>query len=162
MRVGWALLAAAASALVAAPASLAATPPRAEVEVVLVSITLRTSHTDRSPKGASRGDTIHVYDRLVNVASQFGKEIGARVGTDKGTFTYTSETAARYDGWCSLPGGTLILHGPVRMASGGVEVIPVVGGTGKYRGANGALRIGAGQHVVRNTYEFTVTPPRTA
>jgi hypothetical protein len=133
-----------------------ATRPGPEVKIQVVSITVAAQHRDRSPKGISNGDTVVYHDRLVNAVAQFGKEVGDRVGTDSGTFTYTSDATARYQGTCNLPDGSIILRGNVLAAYGGQELIPVVGGTGRYKGAKGYMLVGPGRHAVLNTYEFTV------
>jgi hypothetical protein len=112
--------------------------------------------TDRAPKGASKGDMIVYKDDLLNAVAQFGKKQGVKVGTDSGTMTFTSKTSARFDGRAVLPGGTLTLRGPVISIAGGGITIPVTGGTGKYKGAVGIVRVGSGQKRALNTYMLTL------
>jgi hypothetical protein len=110
---------------------------------------------DVPPKGASKGDSVVQSDKLLNVAAQFGKKAGATVGSDSGTMTFTSARAARFDGKAVLPGGTLTLAGQVLPLSGGGVSIPVTGGTGRFRGAHGILRVGPGSARSLNTYTLT-------
>jgi allene oxide cyclase-like protein len=135
------------------PAAAPATRPRV---IEVFSITTSTHRTDRPPKGVSDGDTVASTDRLVNARAQFGLRAGARVGNDHGRFTYTSTHSASYAGEASLPGGTVTVRGAVLVRADGQLMIPIVGGSGKYRGATGFLTIGPGKKKALNTYELTI------
>lgn len=111
---------------------------------------------DKPPKGASKGDTVFQKDDLVNAVAQFGKKKGVKVGSDRGTITFTSATSARFDGRAVLPGGTLTLRGPLAPVANGGFTIPVTGGTGRYKGAHGILRVGTGTKRAPNTYTLTI------
>ena len=111
---------------------------------------------DTPPKGASKGDSVVYRDRLVNAVRQFGRKRGAVVGRDRGTMTYTSRDSARVDGVATLPGGTLRLTGPVHALANGGLVIPVDGGSGRYKHAAGTLTVGPGKDRALNTYEITL------
>jgi hypothetical protein len=127
---------------------------KGEQTIEVFSITTSVHRIDRPPKGVSDGDTVTSTDRLVNARTQFGLRSGARVGNDHGRFTYTSTHSASYSGEASLPGGTVSLRGAVLVRADGELMIPVVGGSGRYKGATGFLTIGPGKKRVLNTYEL--------
>jgi allene oxide cyclase-like protein len=83
-------------------------------------------------------------------------DLGARVGSDHGRFTYTSTHSASYAGEASLPGGTVTVRGAVLVRADGQLVIPVVGGSGKYKGVSGFVTIGPGKKRALNPYELTM------
>jgi hypothetical protein len=124
------------------------------IKVTSVSVALKTN--DRPPKGASKGDTVLFRDNLVNAVAQFGKPSGVKVGTDRGTMTFTAKDAAAFKGIAVLPGGTLTLDGPVVSVAGGNLVIPVTAGTGRYKGATGTVLVGPGNKRSLNTYTLNV------
>jgi hypothetical protein len=124
--------------------------------IEVFSITTSLHRVDLPPKGVSDGDTVSSTDRLINARAQFGLRSGARVGNDHGRFTYTSTHSASYAGEASLPGGTVTVRGAVLVRADGQLMIPVVGGSGKYKGATGFVTIGPGQKRVLNTYDLDV------
>jgi hypothetical protein len=129
------------------------------VVIKVTSVTAKGSPVtkDKPPKGASNGDTVTFKDDLLNAAAQFGKKVGAKVGTDQGTMTFSSKTSARFTGFATLPGGTVTLDGAVASASDGKSIIiPVTGGTGRYRNAHGTLLVGPGNKRALNTYTLVV------
>jgi hypothetical protein len=98
--------------------------------------------TDRVPRGVvSKGDVVVSFDRLANAARQFGQPTGARVGHDRGEFTFLSPSRMRIDGWTTLPGGRMHVYGPMRPIGGGVLATNVVGGTGTFAGASGTVTV---------------------
>ncbi|HEX4521535.1 MAG TPA: hypothetical protein VH063_18320 [Gaiellaceae bacterium] len=128
----------------------------------VTSVTLAMSTHDAAPKGASKGDTVTYSDRLLNAGAQFGRKKGAKVGSDTGTLTYTSAHTAKFSGRAKLPGGTVILLGPVYTTSDGSIVVPVAGGTGKFSNVRGTLTVGPGKNHVLNTYRLIrtgIVPP---
>jgi hypothetical protein len=142
--------------LVPAAAGQARATDTLVVKVTSVSIG-EPKATDKAPKGASKGDTIVFHDNLVNAAVQFGKKKGVKVGTDRGTMTYTGAHTARFDGKATLPGGTLTLKGQVSASADGKSlIIPVTGGTGRFKGAKGAVLVGPGTTRSLNTYTLTL------
>jgi hypothetical protein len=157
VRTALALLAAA--LLVPAAAQARATDTLV-IKVTSVSITMKT--TDTKPKGkANKGDKVVFHDNLVNAAAQFGRKSGVKVGTDEGTMTYTGAHSARFDGKATLPGGTLTLKGRVLASSDGKSlIIPVTGGTGRFKGAHGTVLVGPGSKRSLNTYtlQLPVSP----
>lgn len=154
MRLRAALALTAAFALSAPLGAQAVAQDALVIKVTSVSVELTTK--DRPPKGASKGDTVHFRDTLLNVAAQFGKKRGAEVGTDTGTMTFLGPHSARFDGRTVLPGGTLRLRGTVMSAGNGSIRVPVVGGTGRFRGAHGQLVAGPGAKRSLNVYTLTL------
>jgi hypothetical protein len=93
---------------------------------------------------------------------QFGKKKGARVGSDRGTMTFTSANTARFSGSATLPGGKLTLKGWVTGLPDNSVAIPVTGGTGVFAGAKGFLIVGPGNAKALNIYRLTVTGSHVA
>jgi len=143
-------LAAAVLALAVAPAAQAE-----KLTIAVTSVALSAKRTDVLPKGTSRGDTIVMRDRLLNAKAQFGRRLGAAVGSDGGTMTFTGPHTARFSGTARLPGGTLRLNGKVVPVSSGL-VIPITGGTGRFASAKGFVVVGHGARTAPNTYVLTL------
>ncbi len=120
----------------------------------VTSVTTKLTNHNVGPKGTSRGDTVTTTDRLLNAAPQFGRKKGSAVGTDAGTLTFTGPHTATFLGHTTLPGGTLILAGPVYTTQGGSIVIPVAGGTGTFSNVRGTLIVAPGSGRVLNTYHL--------
>lgn len=146
----------AAAVLAAAWLAPAAAPAAGQRTIQVLSVVTYVHRVDQPPKGVSDGDTVDSRDRLLNATKQFGLRSGARVGSDHGRFTYTSTHSASYSGEASLPGGTVTVRGTVLVRADGQLMIPVVGGSGKYKGATGFLTIGPGKKRAINTYELTM------
>src|SRR5215203_4726339 len=153
-------------ALLAGLLSASATQARAQetrvIEVVSVELELVVKDT-KPKKAANKGDSILFRDKLLNPAPQFGMAKGARVGSDRGTLTYTTAKRARFDGTATLPGGTLFLRGEVFSRREGGMAIPVAGGTGKFKGARGVLLVDPSNpktpNRALNTYRLTFPGP---
>ena len=97
---------------------------------------------DRAPKGeVSPGDVIVSFDRLTNASAQFGRPKGARVGHDRGRFTFLTQTQMHVDGWTTLPGGRLHVRSLVRKVRGEIVAMKVVGGSGAFAGARGTVTV---------------------
>ena len=124
-----------------------------KVVIRLKSITVTSSFEDKSPKGPSRGDMVHARFRLLNVVPQFGRKVGAAVGTERSTYMFLSSKRVTLSGAVTLPGGT-IRYGAVG-ALGSSAPVPVVGGTGRFAGARGRLVVGTGRSPL-NTYYLTL------
>jgi hypothetical protein len=151
-------------ALSAAIVCALVTPSAAGAKIVTIqvlSIGAAKVH-DRPPKGTSKGDTVVYRDRLVNAKAQFGKKKGVRVGSDRGTMTFTSAHAARFSGSATLPGGTLTLQGRVTALPDNALAIPVTGGTGDFAGAKGYLIVGSGHKQALNVYRLTISSSHVA
>jgi uncharacterized membrane protein len=150
-------LALAALAVLAVPAAGQARPQDTTLTIKVTSVSVKLAQKDVPPKGASKGDTVFFRDALLNAAAQFGKPAGAKVGSDHGTMTFTSKTAALFKGSATLPGGTVTLDGKVSGTSDGKSlVIPVTGGTGRFKGAHGVVVVGPGDKRSLNTYSLVI------
>jgi hypothetical protein len=146
------------AALLAVVAAVAV-PGAAQAQTLTIQVTsvvVKVTSFDRKPKGTSTGDRVVQRNRLLNAVRQFGKAKGTHVGSDQGTVTFTSAHTERFDGTTRLPGGTLHVKGVVRLVVGGGIRIPVVGGTGRYRGATGMLYVGDGEKRALNVYRITL------
>src|SRR5262249_43389807 len=103
---------------------------------------------------------IEFKDLLVTTADQLGKKKGKAVGYDAGAVLYTSPTTQTISGTTTFPGiGTLIFKGEMASRKDGTVHVPVVDGTGAFKGARGTLIIGAGQNKAPNTYVLTLPRP---
>ena len=71
----------------------------------------------------------------MNAKRQFGAKKGTVVGSDRGTITLTGPRSARVNGVATLPGGTIRVRGPLDEQTNATLVVPVVGGTGAFAGA---------------------------
>jgi allene oxide cyclase-like protein len=152
----------AAAAVLAAWLAPTASPAGGQKTIEVISVTTYVHRVDQPPKGVSDGDRVESRDRLLNATKQFGLPSGARVGSDHGRFTYTSTHSASYAGEASLPGGTVTVRGAVLVRADGELMIPVVGGSGKYKGATGFVTIGPGKKRALNTYELTMSGANVA
>jgi hypothetical protein len=112
------------------------------------------------PASLSKGDVIVERDKLYNAARQFGKPVGALVGSDQATITLLAGNSATLSGSAVLPDGTLKVKATVHVISAGSAPIPIVGGTGRYAHAHGALtesNAAVGGNTALNTYTI-ITP----
>jgi len=159
------LLLLALAAFAAAPAAQGAT----SVTYVFMSYTTITKTHDKPPRGkANAGDSIDFKDLLVATSNQFGdKKKGKPVGYDAGTVLYTSGKTQKIEGVTTLPGlGTLTFVGVMKTMKDGTVHVPVIKGTGSFKGAKGTLIIGQGSQKAPNTYVLrlphAIPPPGSA
>ena len=139
------------------PAKPAAAAKVRQTRTLTIRVTsvVKSTHSHRqSPNVRTPGDTVDFEDVLLNVSPQFGKSQNAKVGSDKGTMTFTSKNTARMDGVATLPDGTIVFKGQVTVLADKTISIPVTGGTGKYLHASGTLLVGSGTKQARNTYSL--------
>lgn len=85
----------------------------------------------------TKGDTFSGSSILRNAVQQLGLAKGARVGTSRFEIVALSSKRAMWDGVAMLPGGTVHAHGVVKFE--GNPKVPIVGGTGPYKGATGVV-----------------------
>jgi hypothetical protein len=106
------------------------------------------------PASLSKGDVIVERDKLYNVARQFGKPVGALVGTDQATITLLAGNLATLTGSAVLPDGTVKFKATVHVISAAPAPIPIIGGTGRYAHARGSVSESnaAGANTALNTY----------
>jgi hypothetical protein len=145
------------AALAAVPSAQAAT----SVKFVFTSYTTITKTHDVAPRGkANAGDSIDFKDLLVTTRSQLGKKKGKPVGYDAGTVRYTSGTTQQIAGVTTFPGiGTVTFRGEMKSMKDGTVHVPVVKGTGSFKGARGTLIIGQGEQKAPNTYVLRLPRP---
>jgi len=151
------LLAVALAAFAAAPAAEGATT----VTYIFTSYTTITKTHDNPPRGKpNKGDKIEFKDLLVATSNQLGKQKGKPVGYDAGTVVYTSATTQVIEGVTTIPGvGTLTFGGEMKTLKDGTVHVPVVKGTGSFKGAKGTLIIGEGNQKAPNTYVLRLLHP---
>ena len=151
------LLAVALAAFAAAPAAQGATT----VTYIFTSYTTITKTHDNPPRGKpNKGDKIEFKDLLVATSNQLGKQKGKPVGYDAGTVVYTSATTQVIEGVTTIPGvGTLTFGGEMKTLKDGTVHVPVVKGTGSFKGAKGTLIIGEGNQKAPNTYVLRLLHP---
>jgi hypothetical protein len=142
----------------AAPGAQGAT----SVTIVFTSYTTITKTHDVPPRGKpNRGDKIEFKDLLVATDNQFGRrKKGKPVGYDAGTVYYTSPQRQRIEGLTTIPGvGTLTFGGEMKQLKDGTVHVPIIKGTGSFKGAKGTLIIGEGSQKAPNTYALTLPHP---
>jgi hypothetical protein len=147
------------AAFAAVPAAQGAT----SVTLVFTSYTTVTQTHDKPPRGkANAGDSIDFKDLLVANSTQLGKK-GKPVGYDAGTVLYTSATEQKIEGVTTFPGvGTVTFEGVMKTMKDGTVRVPVVKGTGSFKGARGTLIIGKGEQKAPNTYVLRLPHPLPA
>jgi hypothetical protein len=122
-----------------------------------------TSHPHPPPGG--RGDTYDSSLVLKNAGiAQFGKGQHAPVGAMRFTYTIRQQctsfavkcvATADFETVTTLPGGTVVAGGKsISIASRNIR-IPVIGGTGRYKGAKGTVTISPTSTQI-STYRLTV------
>ena len=106
---------------------------------------------DVPPKGPSKGDIVQFTEKL----TQGGKQIGS----DKVTLNLTSASRAIADGIFTFKTGTLHAHGaiPSQPAPGKTFAVPIIGGTGAYKGAHGTLDVTINKNNTTSTEVFHFT-----
>ena len=145
------------AAFAAAPGAQGAT----SVTLVFTSYTTITKTVDIAPRGKpNRGDKIEFKDLLVATSNQLGKKKGKPIGYDAGTVLYTSATTQMIEGVTTIPGvGTLTFGGEMKALKDGTVHVPVIKGTGSFKGAKGTLIIGEGNEKAPNTYVLRLPHP---
>ena len=95
---------------------------------------------DRAPRA---GDQFPISENLYKWA---GAKRGAKVGSDHGAATFMTVTKsggfASFNVQLNLVGGTILVGGMGPIAQGGTTyTLTVIGGTGKYAGAHGSVKV---------------------
>ncbi|UQX88945.1 dirigent protein [Jatrophihabitans telluris] len=89
---------------------------------------------DTGPVGDSLGDVLAFGNPIYDAADH------KQIGSDQGSCIRTKVGAAYECSWTTiLPGGSLVVEGPFYDA--GDSTVAVIGGTGKYSGAGGSMRL---------------------
>jgi hypothetical protein len=139
-----------AAALLASLSLVLALPAAASDSAAAKSVTIRVIATpvtrafdDVAPKTHAttgqytKGDTLSGTSILRNAVQQLGLAKGARVGTSRFEIIALSSQRAMWDGFALLPGGSVHAHGVVKIEAN--PKVPIVGGTGLYKGATGVV-----------------------
>jgi allene oxide cyclase len=114
---------------------------------------LTDTTADTGPAGDSLGDVLAFANPIFNAKNTH------KVGTDNGSCIRTAAGVAYECSWTtSLPGGSLVVSGPFLDA--GDSTLAVTGGTGKYRGASGQMRLHA-RNAAGSAYDFTFSLSRS-
>ncbi len=127
--------------------------------ITILSVTRVTVPHDSSPKGReNKGDYIEYKALLLTIGPIFGKQKKNQpIGWEAGTQTYTSSTDVRVVGEATFPGqGTIKFKGAMKSLKKGFVSVRIVGGTGKFTGAQGVLLIGPGDLKSVNTYRLNL------
>ncbi len=146
----------------AAASHVRSTPAVSADTRMTITITSQTrSYTahDLVPKGKeNKGDWFRYRALLRTTGPLFGKKgKNMPVGWEAGTQTYLNKVDARIKGTATFPGqGTIKFRGVMRTLKNGMLSVPVVGGTGRFKGATGVLLIGAGNLTSVNTYRLKI------
>jgi len=129
---------------------------RATVVIRVKAVTVSADQHDAPPKGISQGDWYFVRARLLNIAPQFGRKVGAIVGSDRGKLTFQSDTTWSISGTTTFPRGSLRWSGHGRVEGDRfVGPILVTGGTGMFAGARGMVNVSDAASPL-NTYRLTL------
>jgi hypothetical protein len=115
-----------------------ASPPKV-IRLISSTVNFRVL-VDKPPQGNSKGDTVYTASVLTNAVAQFGARKGTVIGSDAGRTTNVGGIPMTVNILVALPGGTLRVRGRSR-AVGQTRVAPVLGGTGKFKGATGTLTV---------------------
>lgn len=129
------------------------------VTITLTSLTMLENQQLLKPTNTPRkGDKIEFRDLLLNRGrAQFGRHNGRAVAWDEGIVRYTSATETSILVLATFPGlGTITYQGPLRADRNGNSVVPIVHGTGVFKGARGTVTIGRGAESAPNTFKVTV------
>jgi allene oxide cyclase len=107
---------------------------------------LTDTTADTGPTGDSLGDVLAFANPVYNAKNTH------QVGTDNGSCVRTAVGVGYECSWTtSLPGGSIVVSGPFLDA--GDSTLAVTGGTGKYRGATGQMRLHA-RNAAGTAYDF--------
>lgn len=101
---------------------------------------------DTGPSGDSVGDVLAFANPVYNAANK------TKVGSDNGSCVRTVAGAAYECTWTTtLSGGSLVVSGPFYDAKD--STLAITGGTGKYEGAHGQMRLHA-RDAKGSAYDF--------
>lgn len=104
---------------------------------------------DTGPAGDSAGDVLAFANPVFDAANTH------QVGTDNGSCVRTAAGVSYECSWTTtLAGGSLVVEGPFLDA--GDSTLAVTGGTGRYRGAAGEMRLHA-RNAQGSEYDFAFT-----
>lgn len=129
--------------------ALASSPgaPRPGGSFTVVEHALTDTTADTGPAGDSLGDVLAFANPVFDAGNIH------QVGTDNGSCVRTAVGASYECSWTTtLAGGSIVVEGPFLDA--GDSTLAVTGGTGRYRGAAGEMRLHA-RNAQGSEYDFT-------
>ena len=109
-----------------------------------------------SPKKLSPGDVLIINDRLTVPYARHGKY--RIIGSDSGSCVFTRVSHRKGLADCSvtaiLPKGSITTEGPITFRGNGLETahLAIIGGTGKFRNAGGAVQVKPSGHYTALTF----------
>lgn len=122
-------------------ASARSSQPKPQVLKLLSKASEINNFVDTGPSGLSPGDLYVFVERL-----SFASDPTAQIGSADGRCVLIDPSVQRFD--CSitssLPKGTIVTAGTLRLAQGTTSVAAVTGGTGAYRKARGHATVKLG------------------
>lgn len=131
-------------ALASAPGS-----PHSGGSFTVVEHAVSDTTADTGPAGDSAGDVLAFANPVFDAANTH------QVGTDNGSCVRTAAGVSYECSWTTtLAGGSLVVEGPFLDA--GDSTLAVTGGTGRFRGAVGEMRLHA-RNAQGSEYDFAFT-----
>jgi allene oxide cyclase len=120
--------------VLAAVAALASTPALAAEQIVVVERPVDETTVDLGAKGDSVGDLLVFANKIYDAANK------TQLGTDNGYCVRTLVGKSWECFWTLiLKGGQITVEGP--FMDSGDSLLAVTGGTGKYAGARGSMKL---------------------
>jgi allene oxide cyclase len=133
--------------LVVAAAALLALPALAAEQIKVVERALTDTTTDLGAKGDSVGDLLTWANPIFDAANK------TQLGTDQGFCVRVAVGKSWECNWTTvLKGGQITVEGPFMDA--GDSTLTVIGGTGKYAGAKGTMKLHS-RDAKSTSYDFT-------
>jgi allene oxide cyclase len=133
--------------MLAAAAALASMPALAAEQIVVVERPVGETTVDLGPKGDSVGDLLVFANKVYDAANK------AQVGTDNGYCVRTVVGVSWECFWTlTLKAGQITIEGP--FMDKGDSLFAVTGGTGKYAGARGSMKLHP-RDATPTGYDFT-------
>ena len=133
--------------VLAAAAALAGTPALAAEQIVVVERPVGETTVDLGAKGDSVGDLLVFANKVYDAANK------TQLGTDNGYCVRTVVGKSWECFWTlTLKGGQITVEGP--FMDSGDSLLAVTGGTGKYAGARGSMKLHP-RDPTPTAYDFT-------
>jgi hypothetical protein len=145
-------------ALAVAVALVPAAQGATHLIVVLTSLNTIQQVHDNPPMGkGNKGDSIDFKDLLVTTKAALGHKKNHKIAWDAGTVIYVTGSVQKILVRVTFPGlGTITYEGVLKSLKGGNSSVPIVAGTGQFKGARGTVIIGPGDVKSLNTFDLTV------